>query len=48
MRDYSEYFKLQSWIRDTWSDSVPLAVEFHMYLGTAGRTSFPKRGDLSA
>ena len=26
MRDYSEHFKLQSRIRDTWSDSVPLAV----------------------
>jgi hypothetical protein len=32
MPDYGEYFKLQSFIRDRWSDSVPLAVEFHMYM----------------
>jgi hypothetical protein len=35
MRDYGEYFELQKWIRDRWPDSVPLAVEFHMYQETA-------------
>jgi hypothetical protein len=35
MRDYGEYFQLQSWIRARWPDSVPLAVEFHMYQETA-------------
>jgi hypothetical protein len=44
MRDYGEYFKFQSWIRRTFSDSVPLAVEFRMYQETAGQTSSPKRG----
>jgi hypothetical protein len=44
MRDYGEYFKFQSWIRRTFSDSVPLAVEFHMYQETAGQASSPKRG----
>jgi hypothetical protein len=35
MRDYREYFLLQSWIRDRWPGSAPLAVEFHMYQETA-------------
>jgi hypothetical protein len=47
MPDYREYFKLQSWIRDRWSDSAPLAVEFHMYQETTGPDKRPESGSLS-
>jgi hypothetical protein len=36
LRDYDEYLKLQSWIRGTFSDWVPLAVEFHLFQETTG------------
>jgi hypothetical protein len=36
LRDYNLYFELQCWIRDTFSDSAPLAVEFHLFQETAG------------
>jgi hypothetical protein len=32
LRDYGEYLAFQHWIRTTFSDSVPLAVEFHLWL----------------
>ena len=30
--DYEEYLRFQQWIRDTFVDSIPLAVEFHLWL----------------
>jgi hypothetical protein len=31
IEDYEEYLRFQQWIRDTFADSVPLAVEFHLW-----------------
>lgn len=32
LQDYEEYLHFQQWLRDTFENSIPLAVEFHMWL----------------
>ena len=34
--DYDEYMRFQCWVRDTFSDSAPLAVEFHLFQAPDG------------
>lgn len=31
LEDYEEYLRFQQWIRDTFTGSIPLAVEFHLF-----------------